>query len=228
MTIQDILKKAAEGATLTDEEKEFVTKYDFDAEKNGAAAAARKAAEKERDEAKKKLLEATAALDELKAKAQATEDEKLTQDERAAKVLEAMQQKLATMEAKAAQAEAELKANSRKAHILAEAKKLGVTPIKNINEQVFYGMLGNVTKDVDAGDADALKAALEAFKTENAGMIATNSPGGIDPTKGTPSLNLKNGENPWRKEYYNLTKQIEISNANPTEAQRLKTEAGAA
>ena len=55
MNIKDILAKHNKGEALTDEDKGFLAKYDFDAELNTAAANARRKAEGERDSAKEEL-----------------------------------------------------------------------------------------------------------------------------------------------------------------------------
>jgi hypothetical protein len=64
MTIKELLAKVAKGEALTDEEKAELSGFDPDRASNGAAAAARKAAEKERDTLKTQLDELQAKLDE--------------------------------------------------------------------------------------------------------------------------------------------------------------------
>lgn len=64
MNIKELLAKVARGEALTDEEKTALAAYDPDKAANGAAAAARKAAEKERDTLKAQLEELQTKLDE--------------------------------------------------------------------------------------------------------------------------------------------------------------------
>jgi len=62
MNIKELLAKVAKGETLTADETAFLAAYDPDKASNGAAAAARKAAEKERDTLKAQLTELEAKL----------------------------------------------------------------------------------------------------------------------------------------------------------------------
>jgi chromosome segregation ATPase len=230
MEIKNILAKILKGEQLTDEEKAFVATYDPAKEKDGVAAAARKAAEKERDEARQKAEEAQAKLDKIKADAEALqkkqEEEKLTAEERFANSIKDLNAKLEEMNARAQKAEADRLALERKTTILAEAKKAGVIPIKGVSSSFFDSAILSVTAGVNADDAEALKQAFESFKSENAALISTESPGGVPPSGDPKKAGVDYTENPWKKESYNLTKQIEITEKDSALAARLKSEAG--
>jgi hypothetical protein len=79
---------------------------------------------------------------------------------------------------------------------------------------------------VDVNDADALKGALEAFKSANPAMIADLGKRGVG-IVGQPNVGPSGvTANPFKKESFNLTEQMRLLTANPAEAQRLATEAG--
>ena len=113
MSIKDILAKVAKGETLTDEERSTLAAYDPQAEIDKASAAARRTAEKERDEfkaqAEKSAADLAAAIEAQK------NPEKDTQLAKLAKEVEKLTKKNA-------EAEAKLKATARMDAIRAAAK----------------------------------------------------------------------------------------------------------
>ena len=78
---------------------------------------------------------------------------------------------------------------------------------------------------VDIDDADAVKTALDGFKTANAGLIAANTVGGAG-NKGTPaSASSYTGKNPFAKETFNLTEQLKLRIEHPETASALEAAA---
>lgn len=219
MSIKDILAKAAKGETLTDEEKSALGAYDPQAEIDRASAAARRKAEKERDDYKAKAEKSAADLAAaLEAQKDPQKDDQLA---RLAKEVEKLTKKNA-------EAEAKLKANARTEAIRAAAKANGAVAAEGISAEIFDMLLDRAVGDVDTGDGDALKGALEAFKTANPAMIADLGRGGVG-GKGRPAGGAgAGGANPWKEGSVNLTEQMRLINANPTEAARLASEAGVA
>lgn len=219
MSIKDILAKVAKGETLTDEEKSALGAYDPQAEIDKASAAARRKAEKERDDFKAQAEKSAADL-AVAIEAQKN-PEKDTQLARLAKEVEKLTKKNA-------EAEAKLKATARMEAIRAAAKANGAVSAEGISAETFDMLLDRAVGDVDVGDEDALKGALEAFKTANPAMIADLGRGGIGP-KGRPAGGTSaGGANPWKEGSVNLTEQMRMIGANPTEAVRLASEAGVA
>ncbi len=218
MSIKDILAKVAKGEALTDEERSSVGGYDPQAEMDKASAAARRKAEKERDEFKAQAEKSAADL------AAAMEAQRNPQkDDQLAKLAKEVEK----LTKKNAEAEAKLKANARMEAIRAAAKANGAVAADGISAEIFDMLLDRAVGDVDTGDEDALKGALEAFKTANPAMIADLGRGGVN-GKGRPAGGADaGGANPWREGSVNLTEQMRLINTNPTEAVRLASEAGA-
>lgn len=217
MNIKEILAKIARGETLTDAEKTFIAGYDPQTDIDKASAAARRKAEKERDDA---LAKATAAAEELEAAKAAQKNPQ--KDDQLAKLAKEVEK----LTKKNAEAEAKLKANARMEAIRAAAKANGAVAAEGISAEIFEMLLDRAVGDVDTGDADALKGALEAFKSANPAMIADLGKGGVG-VKGRPAgSGVASIANPWKEGSVNLTEQMRLLNTNPAEAQRLAGEAG--
>lgn len=217
MNIKDILAKVAKGETLTDEEKSALAAYDPQAEIDKASAAARRKAEKERDDykaqAEKSAADLAAAIEAQK------NPEKDTQLAKLAREVEKLTKKNAEQEA-------QLKATARMDAIRAAAKANGAVAAEGISAEIFDMLLDRAVGEVDVKDEDALKGALEAFKSANPAMIADLGKGGVG-VKGRPAgSGVAAGANPWKEGSVNLTEQMRLLNTNPTEAQRLAAEAG--
>lgn len=220
MNIKDILAKVAKGENLTDEEKAFLGGYDPQAEIDKASAAARRKAEKERDDFKAKAEKNAADL------AAAIEAQKNPQkDDQLAKLAKEVEK----LTKKNAEAEAKLKATARMDAIRAAAKANGAVAAEGISAEIFDMLLDRAVGEVDVGDEDALKGALEAFKSANPAMIADLGKQGVG-GKGRPAggAGVTGGANPWKEGSVNLTEQMRLLNTNPAEAQRLAAEAGVA
>ena len=218
MNIKEILAKVAKGETLTDEEKAFLGGYDPQADIDKASAAARRKAEKERDDA---LAKAAKAAEDLEAAQTALNNPQ--KDDQLAKLAKEVEK----LTKKNAEAEAKLKATARMEAIRAAAKANGAVAAEGISAEIFDMLLDRAVGEVDVGDADALKGALEAFKSANPAMIADLGKGGVG-GKGRPAggAGATGGVNPWKEGSVNLTEQMRLLNTNPAEAQRLAGEAG--
>ena len=206
MKVKDILSKVIKGEALTDAEKQFLTDYDAD-----------KAVNDTRTELEKKLK----AVED---KAKALEDE-AGKAKGADATVQALQKKVDDLMKKNADVEAKEKSRARMDAIKAKAAEKGVTPLDGFNAKTFETLLDRAIGDVDVANATALDAAMETFKTENAVLIKAKS-GTSTAVKGNPNPAPSAGPNPFKKDTFNLTKQIELQTANPTEAKRLATEAG--
>jgi len=206
MKIKDILSKVIKGEALTDAEKQFLTAYDED-----------KAVNETRTELEKKLKAAEDKAKELEAEAGKAKGADAT--------VQALQKKVDDLLKKNADVEAKEKSRSRMDAIKAKASEKGVSPLDGFSEKTFEALLDRAIGEVDVSNATALDAAIEAFKTENAVLIKAQS-GTTTAVKGNPNPAPSAGPNPFKKDSFNLTKQIELATANPTEAKRLATEAG--
>ena len=216
MKAKEIIAKVVAKQALTDDELAFLAKFDLDAEVNSAAKNARKDAEA-------KLAEANEKLKQLEegANAKGSDYEKLQ------KRFESLHGEFEKMKAEKAEADAKVAAANRRAFIFAEAEKRGIKPVSTISKSMFDMMVETATKDVDEKDGIALGKALDTFKSENAGVLAasqkgtTQAPGKAAPTgSGDP--------NPFAKETYNFTKQMQLRASDPQKAAALEAEAKAA
>lgn len=218
MTIKEILAKVAKGETLTEEEKTMLAGYDPQAEIDKASAAARRKAEKERDEALAKATKAAEALEAAKA-AQAGDPSKDDQLAKLAKEVEKLTKKNA-------EAEAKIKATARMDAIRTAAKAHGAVAADGISAEIFDMLLDRAVGTIDVSDEEALKGALEAFKNTNPAMIADQGRGGIGVKGQAAGTGGAGVANPFKKETLNLTAQMQLLNTNPAEAKRLAAEAG--
>lgn len=228
MNIKDIIAKLLKGEALTDAEKAFAEQYDAQKEIDAASAAARRKAEKEAKDALAKLDAQNATLKELSEKLEAAE--KAANDAKGGNSAELakMQKQIAKLEAINAANEKTLKANARMDAIRSAVKAAGISAAKGISPDALERLIDLSVGDTDVSDADAMKAVLDQFKAENPSMIAAAVKGGSG-LKGDPNASKFTGvANPWKAESFNLTKQIEIMNAEPNTAKTMMTEAGVA
>ena len=185
MEIKDILAKVAKAEELTADEKKFVVSYDPQKVADDAAAAARR---KESEASKKGQTE----IDDLKAKLKVAEDEKkaiedakkagATEAEKMAADMKALRDSVETLTKGKADAEAKATATARSQTIRDAAKAAGIILApKTVSEKMFHGILEGTLSGVDIADKEALKTALEGFKSENLGVIAAPGAGsGVD------------------------------------------------
>ena len=105
------------------------------------------------------------------------------------------------------------------------AKEAGISPAKGVSSDTIDLLVDNLLAKVDIDDADAVKTALDGFKTANAGLIAANTVGGAG-NRGTPaSVADYTGKNPFAKDTFNLTEQLKLRIAHPDTAPALEAAA---
>ncbi len=215
MDIKTILAKIVNGENLTDAEKEFVRKFDFQAQLDSAAAGARKKADGEAKAAKDALAALQAEFDAFKAEHDPSKGK--TEIDKLLKRIEKLETDKKAAEDKTAKME-------RASKIRALAKDAGIVAAKGVDAATLDLLVDNLMAEVDLDDADAVKAAFDGFKDKNAGLIAAETVGGAG-QKGKPGTGSFSGPNPFAKETYNLTKIIELKAENPELAASLEAQA---
>ena len=218
MKIADILAKVAKGEALTDPEKEFVKAFDPDKAADDAAAGARKKAEAERDAVR-------AELDALKRKADDDGKKGLSEIEKLTATVKELNGKVNDLTKAKAEAEARAAAVKRSQDIRDAAKAAGITLApKTVSESLFFQMLEAQLSKVDITDKAALDAAMAAFKTDNPGIIA--APGGGTGGAGGEPGKGGTAKNPWAKDSFNVTEQIQLLQSNPDLARSMAAQHG--
>lgn len=215
MTIKDIIAKVLKGETLTDEEKTFAGSYDPQKDIDTAAGSARRKAEADAKTAKDALAALQAEFDAYKA----DNDPAKGQTE-----LAKLTKRMEKLEADKKAAEDRAAAMERDSRVRALAKEAGINPAKGVDSKTIDLLVDHIMKDVDLDDADAVKTAFDGFKTSNAGLIAAQGVGGAG-VKGTPGGSFS-GPNPFSKEHFNLTKQVELKESDPAAYNALKASSG--
>lgn len=219
MNIKDILAKLNKGETLSDEEKGFLSKFDYDAELNAAAASARRKAEGERDAAKTELdkLKAEAAskakADEEAAKA------KMTDEQKQAEKFKALEAKVAQLQKDREAEAAKAKALQRSQDIAGIREKAGIQFAAGIDPAITGAAFAQAFDGLDdLSDEAEVSARVKKFKESNSGLISAAGHGsGLG---GSPKVDL-GGENPYSKATFNLTRQIELETKEPERAAAL-------
>lgn len=222
MNIKDILAKIAKKETLTDEELQFLTTFDFQKELDKASAAARREGEKKASEAASKHGELTKQIEELQAKL-AEKEEKGKTD---ATELDKLAKKIKTLEDKYAASEAKLAQSNRLNSIREAAKGAGIIAAEGISEKSLESLLVAAFGDTALDDEDSVKGILEQFKKDNPAMIRAAVKGGANVKGKQTDSQFAGKPNPWKEETKNLTLQIEMETKNPELAAQMKAEAG--
>ena len=215
--MKNILAKIAKGETLTDAEKETVSKFDLQAEIDKAASGARKKAEAESKAAKD-------ALEALK-----TEFETFKTEHDPAKKqteTEKLMKRIEKLEADKAAADARSAALERTAKVRALQKDAGIVPAKGVASDALDLLVDNLTRELDLDDADAEKAAFDGFKAANAAMIAAQTVSGAG-QKGSGGAGAFTGKNPFSKKSFNLSEQLQLKSTDPAKYAELKAAAEA-
>lgn len=243
MNIKDILKKLTEGKPLTEEEKAFAGSFDPDAASraavDAAAAAARRDAETKLQKALADLQAEQAAKAQFEAKVKEYETDTKNKGGAANEAIKLLTQKLDSMETELKQ-EREAKAKlTRETRINGIIQKAGIKYVDGVDVTEVNGSL---FRKLAALEDDAIEAIEKADRPEKEPVhghlfakhkdawkaaIADDSGGGSGavPPGSRPSR-MPTGANPWKKETYNLTQQIELKHADPSKAAQLMAEAG--
>lgn len=214
MKIGEIIKKLLAGETLTDEEKAFAGKYDEQGVANAAAAKARR-------EAEAKTAEVQAKLDALTKESEKTVAKKDAD-------YTALSERVKALETSKAEADAKLAKRDRADKIKAAFDKAGIKAAKGVSDAAFAKLVEIATENVDVDQEESLKTAVEAFKAEYTGVIASEGASGTGRTSAKPAESVATGKNPWMKGQENLTEQCEIAMKDPAKAQELKAQAAQA
>ena len=213
MKLADILRKIAAGEALTDEEKAFCGKYDEQSVANAAAAKARR-------EAEAKAADLQAKLDALQTETQKTVTKKDAD-------YAALADRVKALETSKAEADAKLAKIDRSAKIKAAFEKAGIKAAKGVSESAFQKLVDIATENVDISQEESLKTAIESFKAEYTGVIASEGASGTGRTHQQQEPKSEgSAKNPWKEGSINLTEQMRILNSNRAEAERLASEAG--
>lgn len=213
MKIGDILKKVVNGEELSAEEKDFASKYDEQSVVNAAAAEARRKAEA-------KAAEAQAKLDELTASTQKTVKQKEAD-------YTALAERVKALESAKAESDAKLAKIDRQAKIKAAFDKAGIKAAKGVSETAFQKLVDIATENVDIAQEESIKTAIEAFKAEYTGVIASEGASGTGRVHKSSEGTTPTEDNPWAKGHENLTRQCEIAMKDPAKATQLKAAAAA-
>jgi membrane protein involved in colicin uptake len=225
MTIKDILAKLQKGDSISDAEKEFLKTYDPDKDKNDAAAAARRKAEEERDTAKAEAEKLRKDADDAKKAAEDASRQQMTDAQKREADFKVLQVEVAKLTKERDDSAAKATAATRSQAIRDAAKAAGIALApKTVSETLFFRMLEETLSAVDVADAAALTAALDKFKSDNPGVIA--APGaGSGVVTGAPAFGNQS-RNPWLKDSFNLTEQVNLYEKEPDKARTLAAEAG--
>lgn len=176
MNIKELLAKMLKGETLTDEEKAYIASFDPDKSGDAKAAAARKAAEKERDTLKAKLAELETALDEAGSAGKTEVEQLKLQVTKLTKAVE-------TAAANVAKAEGEKKAlvrGTKLDRILGTLKFVDGLDA-SLPRLALERALADL-KDEDLDSDEAIKPIVEGFTAKNKAILLDQSGGGA----GTP------------------------------------------
>jgi hypothetical protein len=176
MDIKALLAKVAKGEALTEEEKTWMAGYDPDKTANSAAAAARKAAEKERDALKEKLAELETQLADAG-------NEGKTELEKLQKQVEKLNKALTDKDALIAKAAADQKKAARDAKIGKLLSTLELMPRVD-PELARLGLERELTAigDDEIDAVDAAHPAVSGFIAKSPGLFVGDKGGG----SGTP------------------------------------------
>jgi len=212
--MKDLIAKLLKGETLTEDERSRLENFDPDKAANDAAASARKKAEGERDAARKELEDLRKQVEDSEGKGK-TENQKLLA-------------RIEKLEKEKAESDAKTAAMERDRAIEGIRAKSGLKFIEGIDAELLNGIFSKQFDGLDdLSDADAVAERIKTFREANKGLILSEQGGGTGRTS-TPAGVDRTKANPWKKESFNLTEQINLARTNPAEAARLEAEAKAA
>lgn len=215
MKLNDILAKVVKGDALTDEERNFLSSYDEQKSLDGAASAARRKAETERDNFKAKVDELSAAL----------EDAKKTGDN-SNNTIAKLQKDVADLIKANKESAAKIAAQARTDAIRKAVGDAKISCAKGVSSSLFEAAIKGAFEGVDMANGDVVKAALDKFKADNPAIIAAQGIGGagVQGNPGEPATAFT-GPNPFAKKTFNLTRGMQLIKNDPATAKALQAEA---
>lgn len=171
MNIKDLLNKIITGDQLTAEDTEFLQSYDPEAEKNTAAAAARRKA----DEAAQALRE---QLEALNGQLESKKAESMTAAEKLEKTIADLMGKVTNLEKAKSDAEAAVSASQRKQAIGKIRATKGISFVPGIDPDIAEGAWERAFADLpDLGSVQPsdIEDRVKGFVTKNAAIILDTS-----------------------------------------------------
>ena len=228
MTFKEVFAKIAKGETLSDEDKAFLEKLESDTEAkvNSAAASARRKAEEEIAALKAKLAEQEKAEGERKAKEEEARKAKLSEEQRRTEELRRLGEEITKLkeqnEASAKEA-ARLKRAQRIDDIRSAKNIKFVSGVDSALVKAAFAQIFDGLESLD--DENEITSRVNDFVGRNKAIIEDTTGKGSG-LKGNSPKPIDEANNPWAEKSFNLTRQIELEQSNPTEAQRLKALAG--
>lgn len=224
MNIKTLLAKAAKGEELTDEERAFLQNYNPD----DALAAARKKAEERQSAAEARVKELETKIGDLEGTIKKAGDAKKTEVELMAETVKRLEQKLDAQDKALKEANEQAKAQARQAKVnkLFAGVKLVDGVDRDMVANAFTGKFADLS-DEDLDNASLTTPLIDTWKEGNRALVADDSGHGTGgPAKGGERTPAASGKNPYAKDSFNLTEQLELEQSNPEKAKRLAAEAG--
>lgn len=217
MDIAEIIARVKKGESLSQEDRDFLSKYDHQKAIDDIAAAARRKALDEAKAAKARVAELEEKLQGLQ---DASDKAGLESSDKLAK-LEKMVEKLTADYAKANAEKAALVRSQGIADIMS---RNAIKAAKGIADKGLLRLFEDAIGDTDLADAEAVKKAVDQFKQDYGGMIAVE--GVKVPSSGSPASQFSGANNPFKTG--DIDKQAELFAADRQLYDALRAEAGAA
>jgi membrane protein involved in colicin uptake len=219
----ELVAKMLKGEELTEEEKTALKAFDTAKAIDSAQAEARRKAEKDAAEANAKAEDALKKVKEYEEKNNAAKSD----TEKLADQIKSLTERLNQSDAKSKKLEEEAARAARKEKVREIAAKYGVKFVEGIDHKLlFHGFEAALSalKTEELDNEATVKPLVDVFRQTNAAaIVAPDTPGTGDPSKRGAT---GTGKNPWTKEHFNLTEQLQIIKTNPALAASLKQAAG--
>lgn len=215
--IHELLKRLSESTALAPEDRQILADFDLDAAINKASSTARKKAESEAARLKAALETAKLEADEARRGSEAGEASLKAQIDKLTRSFNALK-------AEADEAKARAEALRRESAIVSFAEKHGVKAPQGVSGDAVLKLYKLALADVDVDDADAMGEATKAFKEANPALIA--AAGKAAPAAGSPVRSGAPSANPFARDSWNVTRQVQMMASSPAQAQALAAEAG--
>ena len=243
MNIKEIIQKALNGETLSDDERAALAA--FDPEKaaksaiDSAAAAARRKAEEELAKAQADLKAKTDEVASLTAKAAQLEESLKGSAQQGSQELQVMRKQLEALTKRAEEADAKAAKLEKDARIEALIAKAGFRYGPGFSEKEINGLLHAKLAALDDEGLKDLEEAATPFdgilhgqifkahrETWKGAILDESGKGSGSPATSKTATGGAKVPNPWKAETSNLTQRMVISKTDPQLAARMKAEAG--